>query len=123
MKPPSQRWEVRDGMCGHNVVVDGEGEVWAEAGCETGPQELGHRGTLGPEQLRSLAARWSKLPQEPPPYPETCPFARHNFWRTVGSKEQVFSVCAAEGASFETNLLPAPYRELGALFRAAARWN
>jgi hypothetical protein len=90
---PVHLWNQESGFCGFTWAVDGDGVVWAEGGCETGPTKFERKRRASDEALRRLRASFERLP--PPVDPAPCPKAGHRFvHRTAPGRETEWRVCS-----------------------------
>ena len=71
LKSPVVLWTQTRGNCGQSVAVDGNGDVWFEHGCESGPNF--HKvGAVTEPQVAALRAKFDALPAGPPQTLASC---------------------------------------------------
>jgi hypothetical protein len=71
LKSPVLLWTQTRANCGQSVAVDGNGDVWFEHGCESGPNF--HKvGAVTEAQVAALRGKFDALPSGPPQTLVTC---------------------------------------------------
>lgn len=123
VESPSYWWSVQRGLCGYTHVVDVEGVLWSEGGCETGPQELTRVRALEPNEHERLKRLFASLPAKGTPEQKTrCTETSHALRvRRNPDEDVVWLLCVERGALSKSEGVPDPYREVVQVFLEGPR--
>ena len=111
LKSPVLLWSQARGFCGQSVAVDGNGDVWFEHGCESGPN-LHKVGSISEAQLATLRAKFDALPSGPPPTIETCMGTFDSFSIVDAPVTVATGACSTTPAVFDqVTALPPDFRD------------
>jgi hypothetical protein len=111
LKSPVILWTQIRSMCGQSVAVDGNGDVWFEHGCESGPNF--HRvGAVSEGQRGTLRTKFDALPTGPQPTIETCMGTLDTFSVVDGPVTVATGACSTSPAAFDQVMaLPPAFRD------------
>jgi hypothetical protein len=118
LKSPVLLWSQVRGLCGQSVAVDGDGDVWFEHGCESGPNYHKVRSLTAP-QIASLRAKFDALPSGPARTAETCMGSLDVFSVIEGPVTTATSACSTSPAAFDdVTALPPEFRDAASAMAA-----
>ena len=122
LESPSYWWSATQGVCGHTIAVDLDGDVWTEKSCETGPQYLTRRKSLSEAEHESLRRAFAALPKRGTPPPDArCTETEHTLRQREPGREKdvVWMLCVEGAGEWDAKRVPSPYRRAVELMEAA----
>jgi hypothetical protein len=118
LKSPVLLWSQVRGLCGQSVAVDGNGDVWFEHGCESGPDYHKVRSLTQP-QVASLRAKFDALPSGPARTAQTCMGSLDVFSIVESPVTTATSACSTSPAAFDdVTALPPEFRDAASAMAA-----
>lgn len=118
LKTPALVWERSRGLCGSGFAVDGNGQLWIDAGgCENGRPELTSRGPGEPSKIDALRRAFEALPKDGGPDRASCGGNVDSFTRTDNTGSVTARACAS-GSGSDLTGLEEPYLTIAMKFLA-----